>query len=275
MTVKKDLMELVEKVAQHHDLPAVSQVYLPEPTPAPDKHTEFGVVALDDDSAGLYYAWLGESQYGMQERFSLDALIGQSPMKLVEYFESEHEADCSLGLAAINAITQSVFKQNAYVPDTAVNSIGALDIAIDDHLGMVGYFPALVKNLREKQIRLTVIEKKSQFAEKNNLIEVTNETGKLRCCNKVIITASTLLNDSIDEVLGYTSNAETIVVLGPTAGFFPEPLFERGVSAVGGSGIGNPRLAIKQLKAGLGLGDTSYKYLISSKKYPGIRRFLG
>lgn len=275
-TVKQDLITLVQTLSQSIELPAIKRIYLPEPQMGPDRHTEFGVIVLDDGAAGLYYAWLGsEGQKGMANRFELDSMLGQNPVCLLEYFDNQNEAESSLGLAAINAITQSLFRQHHYVPDTAANSMGALEITDDDHIGMVGYFPSLVKRLSEQGVRLTVIEKKSQFAEQGERLNVTPDLEALTGCNKVMITASTLLNDSIDEALSMTKMAQTVVVMGPSAGFFPDPLFERGVTAVGGSGILDADIMIERLKNNQGLGDMATKYLIKRAEYPGTKTLAG
>ena len=48
MTVKAELLNLVETVAEQVDLPPVDWVYIPEPDPGPGRHTEFGIVTLLD-----------------------------------------------------------------------------------------------------------------------------------------------------------------------------------------------------------------------------------
>ena len=153
--------------------------------------------------------------------------------------------------------------------------MGELDIRPDDHLGMVGYFPSLVRQLNEQNVRVTLIEKKAKFVESHSKIEVSLDPKKLGSCNKVLSTATILLNESIDEVLEYTQKAEVMVVVGPTAGFFPDPVFNRGVSAVGGAEIVNIELAISRLKNEEGLGDSAGKYIIRKNEYPGSAVFFG
>ena len=89
-----------------------------------------------------------------------------------------------------------------------------------------------------------------------------------------MITASTLLNNSIDEVLEYSRAAQRRVMIGPTAGFFPDPLFERGISAIGGSEISSPEMARQRLSANLGLGESVRKFLLSAPDYPGLDRMM-
>ena len=270
MSVKDELLDLVENMAGCIDLPPVEWVYIPEPDPGPGRHTEFGIVTLRDGCAGLYYAWLGASQKGMGSRYVPDGFRGSCPVELARFFSREDEADRSLGLAAINAITRHVFGNAGFTPGDAPDSMGILDIAADDQIGMVGYFPSLVKRLRADGIRLTVVEKKPQFHKRQHNFLVSADMQTLDSCNKVMITASTLLNDSIDEVLEFSLGAEKKVMIGPTAGFFPDPLFARGISAIGGSEIRNPEQARRRLSANQGLGESARKFLISTPDYPGL-----
>ena len=274
MSVKTELLGLVETVAESIDLPLVDWVYIPEPDPGPGRHTEFGIVTLRDGSAGLYYAWLGASQKGMGNRYESEQFSGKYPVELARYCAGDDEADCSLGLAAINAITRHVFRKAGFTPMDAPDSMGILDINAADHVGMVGYFPSLVKRLRNSGIKLTVIEKKPQFHKRQENFLVSADPRTLEGCNKVMITASTLLNNSIDSLLDYTRQAQRRVMIGPTAGFFPDPLFTRGIAAIGGSEIRFPDLARQRLSTNQGLGGSARKFLLSAPYYPGLERMM-
>ena len=270
MTVRAELLNLVEAVVEQVELPPIDWVYIPEPDPGPGRHTEFGIVTLRDGSAGLYYAWLGDSQKGMGSRYEPDEFKNRNPAELARYCARDDEADCSLGLAAINAISRHVFRKAGFTPGDAPDSMGILDIAASDHVGMVGYFPSLVKRLRNNGTRLTVIEKKPQFHKRQDNFLVSADMQTLDGCNKVMITASTLLNNSIDEVLEYSHGAQKKVMIGPTAGFFPDPLFARGISAIGGSEIRSAEQARQRLSANQGLGESARKFLLSARDYPGL-----
>jgi uncharacterized protein len=273
-SLKSELIHLCERAARTLDLPLISRVYMPEPRPAADKDTEFGIVVLEDGSAGLYYAWMGAAQAGMNERYAAREFAGMEPIELAQLFLADNEADRSIGLAAINAISQFTFRKTNYILNRVSNSMGELNAVLGDHIGMIGYFPSLVTRLREQKVRVTVIEKKTAFIQKEDLVEVTLDINALKRCNKVLSTATVLLNDSVDELFEHTRNAETLVMLGPTAGFFPDPFFERGVSSIGGSSIIDADKAISGLSYDKGLGDNANKYIINKSDYPGLDAML-
>lgn len=274
MSIKTDLLALVEHAANQVTIPAIAHAYIPEPNPGVAKHTEFGILALADGSAGLYYAWLGASQRGMSGRFSESWLCGQDATAVAAHYANTDEAECSIGLAAISAITQSIYRRAGYDPESAPDSAGALDARDTDHVGMVGYFPPLIANLRERRMRLTVIEQRQDLVQRDGNFEVTLDASRLGACNKVLVTAATLLNDTIEDVLAYTLDAERVVVIGPTAGFFPDPLFARGVTDVGGTWIIDPEAAITRLRAGDQMGGSVRKILVRRDRYPGFKAML-
>ncbi len=274
MGVKSELLGWIDQVAAVITLPVITDLYLPEPQPHAGSPTEFGVVVLADGMAGLYYAWLGDVQKGMNARYHTADYRGQSPLALAGLFASTDMADCSLGLAAINAISQSVFKSLRVPLIAATDSFAHLDLQAGDHVGMVGYFPSLVERLQQAQIRLTIIEKKARFLKFQGAFEISDDPGRLAGCNKICTTAATLLNDSMDEILAHASGAEEIIVIGPTAGFLPDPLFARRVSALGGMQINNAGRAIANLKAGRGLADAASKYVLSQRHYAGLPKLL-
>ena len=59
---RRSLIAQVEQTVQGFTLPAVTLAYVPEPRREQTGEVEFGVIGLADGSAGLYYAWLGETR---------------------------------------------------------------------------------------------------------------------------------------------------------------------------------------------------------------------
>lgn len=275
MRILTELLGLTRQIAASFQVPCIRRVYIPDPRPHENRHTEFGVVELEDGSAGLYYAWLGDSQKSMVRHFHPEEFSGETPDKMIDLLENDNDADRSLGMAAVNAITHSFWRRSGYRPQTAGDSMGALAPDAGDHIGMVGYFPSLVDRLRNQGARVTVIEKKTRFADADDgMITVTGSPEYLKPCNKILCTASTLLNDSIDEILANCEHAETIVVVGPTAGFLPDPLFSRNVTALAGTEVLDAAATIDNLRNDRGLADSTRKYLIRRDDYPGTEILL-
>ncbi len=272
--LREELIALTRTVVAKRPPPPISRVYLPEPRPSPDKNAEFGVIGLADGSAGFCYAWLGESQRGLSARVDLRELLQTDPADLIARYAGDDDIDRSLGLAAINAISQSVLAGGGYDVDEHSNSLANLAFRPDDHVGVVGYFPSLIDKLRQDGLRLTVIERKPKFVCRAPRFEVTLDKSKLKRCSKVLATGAMLLNDTFDEVLACCRTAEIVAVVGPTASCLPDPLFARGVDIVGGTRCVDLAGLIERAKNGRSFGATARKYTIRADAYPGIDQLL-
>jgi uncharacterized protein (DUF4213/DUF364 family) len=262
LSLRAELLSHAQQVAARGALPRISRVYIPEPRPDPGRDAEFGLIQLEEGSCGLYYAWLGASQTGMSERFNLREIVNQDPLAVADYYLADDEAARSIGLAAINAITACEWRRTHFTPRLAVNSFG-IELEPGDHLGMVGNFPSLVRQAQARGARVTVLERKAHMISRDSHCEITLDASALRDCRKVIVTAATLINDSLDEVLLHLRDDAYVVVIGPTAGCFPQPLFSRGIKAFGGIRVLDPDLAYARLRAGQRIGDAAERFLLT------------
>ncbi|MEM7543683.1 MAG: DUF364 domain-containing protein, partial [Pseudomonadota bacterium] len=227
MSVSRELLGLCRRADAALTLPKVSVLAIPEANPTVGGAPEFGMVGLEDDCAGLYYAWLGDTQKNMPAKFAETPFIGQSPLHLAALLESNDEADRSLGIAAVNAITRFVYRRAAFQEPAATSSVGGIDLGKTAHLGMVGNFPSLVAQAGKRGIRVTVIERKTHMLRKDGDLEITADLDALKLCDAVILTGSTLINDSLDDVLAAMPVGARVTMIGPTCGFFPDPLLAR------------------------------------------------
>ncbi len=270
MSVCSDLLALAEQVGDLIDIPTVRQLFLPEPAIDADKDAEFGVVELDGGATGLFYAWLGDSQQGMNERFAMEKFVGKDALEVARYLAGKDDVSRSIGLAAINAISQHAFNVGGIALDEASDSMAGMALHDQDRLGMVGNFPSIVRQARSQNIPVTVVERKRHMLRSEPGLTITLDQLELGGCNKIICTAATLINNSIDDMLPYCTHADAVAVIGPSASFFPEPLFERGVAIVGGTIVRDASRAISDQVLGRGLRAVSSRYVLSSHHYPGV-----
>ena len=119
-----------------------------------------------------------------------------------------------------------------------------------------------------------LIEKKEELIQTTDNWSVTLDPSKLRKCNKVLITGTTVLNETLDEILLNCINAEKASVIGPTTSFLPDPLFERGIDVIGGSYVVDSGSLKNAIEKNLRWGDSVRKYTIEKKNYVGYRDLL-
>ena len=156
-TLAKHLLALCDQAAATLPLPRVHHIYIPPTNPNFVKSRKFGLVVLADHSTGFFYNLLEVDRSGPIDNWPSDVL------ELASWFDHDDIARRGIGLGAISAITQHFFRATRFCPDQATNPMAGFAFSRSDHVGMIGYFPALVKKLRQMNIPLTVLELDEQF----------------------------------------------------------------------------------------------------------------
>lgn len=272
--IADDYLSIVDEIGKRIDLPKIERIFIPGVRDNPDKSAEFGAVILEDGSVGLMFMLLNETLEKIQDAFSFETFAGMNPIEVAQYFREENPLKRTLGLGAVNAIGQHVIRQSEFALDTETNSIASFNPTQQDRFGMIGYFPPLVERLRANSIDLTVIELKSELVERQGRFRVTLDPAALQQCNKVLCTSTMLLNDSIDAMLENCSSNAQIAIIGPSAGFLPDPLFQRGIETVGGNQVIDVEAFIDHCEKEEKWGSSSQKYCFHRASYPGYQALL-
>jgi uncharacterized protein (DUF4213/DUF364 family) len=273
-SVAYDLVDLVDRLAACVPLPAVRAVHLPPPAADGTRDGEFCAVELEDGSLGLSYVLLGDTLARLRAPGGLDTLTGMPAAALARRYADAQGVQRTLGFAAVNALTRHLFDRAGFEPPAAGGSIGDLDLQPGDHLGMVGLFPPLVKQVLATGSQLTVLELREDLAGAREGWQVTLDPAGLARCNKILSTSTVLLNDTLDELLERCRHAQRVALIGPGAGCLPDPLFARGVTSLGGSWVLDAEGFKAALRAGQPWGCFTRKFSLGREAYPGFERLL-
>jgi uncharacterized protein (DUF4213/DUF364 family) len=275
MTVAQELLLRLERFGQRAALPRVRALHLPPPATTPAKDGEFCALELEDGSIGLSYVLLDDTLARLRAGRGDPGLAGAGALEVARQYAGAGGVARTIGFAAVNALTACLFERAGFVPDETADSIGLLDPRAGDRVGMIGLFPPLVDRIVRSGATLTVVELKAHLAGAREGFRVTLDTGELRGCDKVLSTSTILLNDTVDRMLACCAGAGCLAVVGPGAGCLPDPLFDRGVTLVGGTRVVD-RVAFREaLRAGARWGQSARKYLIRRGDYPGFEALLG
>ena len=273
MNVVTDYLALVERIAAGLDLPAVSRVHIDTREEFTHNSSKFGAILLEDGSAGLTYVALEGARQALSGR-DVSRWSGKPVTELALLYAQNDIGDRVLGWAGINAISQHLFRRSGFELAESLSTLEILNPNSEDRFGMVGYFPPLVQKIRDLKLPLTVIELDPQWLQAGDRFEVTQDPGRLNRCNKIVCTGTVMINQSFDDLVGHMAHAEQVVMVGPTVGCLPDPLFHRGVTAVGGRSILDSEQFGRSWQAGLPWNDCSQRYLIDASSYPGLETLL-
>jgi hypothetical protein len=218
-------------------VPRVKALHLPPVLWDGKKDGEFCALELEDGSLGLSYVLLDGSLGDLANGLAAAELPGADALEIASGWLGGGLPARALGFAAVNALSRHLADRMGLVPPTAPDSVGGIDPQPGEHIGMVGLFPPLVRQVIARGARLTVLELRAELAGENAGFTVTLDPKALHACDKVLSTSTVLLNHTLDMVLANCHQARHIALIGPSAGCLPEVLFQAGVTTLGGTWI--------------------------------------
>jgi uncharacterized protein len=186
----------------------------------------YTAVALENGRCGLAYT-LHEKEYESCTVIAeAGTLAGRKASELIAWMKQTDETACALGLAAANALIE--------IPQGAAESdiLDLLPVGPEDAVGMIGYFGPLVGTIRKRARALHIFERKP--IPELGVLPDSAAGDLLPQCQIVILSATTLLNHTIDGLLDSCKAAREVAVLGPSTPFLPEPFRKQGVTILSG-----------------------------------------
>jgi uncharacterized protein len=159
-------------------------------------------------------------------------LAGRSASEMLSMLgDSQSALARAVGLATANALLVD-YRQTPVIRDEIVS---ILDVTADDHVAMVGYFGPVVARLQKTGCRLDIVEIDAQH-DKNTLSPRQGRVA-LAACTIAIITGTTLINGTFEEVCTGLKGPRAAVLLGPSAPLCADVFSGTGITHVAGSRV--------------------------------------
>ena len=270
MSIMTDMRDMALGLAGRFAIPKVAGVAFPPFFPGGQPgDCEFMAMALEGGAGGISYVLIPDDCAAEYRALLPERFTGSRPERYAEEFGGSDPVRNMLGLAAINAICQQVMRLTGNTPGSAADSLGLMQLAAGDRVGMVGFFPPLLKYLKGADVELVIVEKNPGIIERYPKLPVTLDVKRLNGCNKVLCTGTAVQNGTLEEVLSHCSAAGHISVLGPTAGYFPDPLFARGVHVLGGRLVNDGPLLLELIGQRKPWGAATRKLCFEACHYEG------
>jgi len=271
MNLKHEFRKMVNELTARFTLPPIANIFFPSFYKGGQrKDAQFMAISLEGGATGISFVLLSDEKMEEYTALQPQAFVEKNPQEFALEFGNDDPIKEMISLASINAICQHVMRETNFAVDSATDSLGLLSVSARDRVGMVGLFFGLTKTIEKTGAELVVIEKKDQLIKKYPNLPITLDVTKLSTCNKILCTSTTILNNSLDEILAHCSPEAFVSIIGPTAGYFPDPLFARGVDVVGGRVVKNGTLFLKLLAERKRWGDATQRTCFQKETYVGI-----
>jgi hypothetical protein len=184
-------------------------------------------VRLDEGRMGLAAMLLHDLPSGCSVFPNAGRLAGSKTSSLlVNIIEGRGPLKKALGLAAVNAVLHTEFTEEER------DSLSIMKLMPADHVAMVGLFTPMIPKIEATGAKLTVIERNpARLA----VLDKKDSDRILKECTVAIITATTLLNDTLEEVLNGLGDPRHVAILGPSTPLLPEIFQGTPVHHLGGA----------------------------------------
>lgn len=268
--------QLAHQVIDSIDIPLVIGIHLPVLVEDAQKADEFGFVFLQDGSAGPFYTSLEDSLHELWRLYPDGSSLNCNISELIEYFQGNSHVRRAVALGAFNAMSQHVMKRAGFSPlDTAGNKdIKANQPQQGQKVAIVGYIRPMVERLLAKGIEVMVLELNPARVDLQPGLLLSTDPADLLKYDSIICTASTLINDSLGDILQYKHESAQLSLIGPSGSGLPDVLFSHGVDDVGGFHFDDMGALHEALDKQESWGHAGEKYQLRVENYPGVDKLL-
>jgi uncharacterized protein (DUF4213/DUF364 family) len=195
-------------------------------------------VMLEDGSCGLAYTFRNKLGNCCGILDVAGRLIGMDAGELITWAKENDRLKAAIGLAAINAIMNDPGKSW----DTG-NVLAAFTLHESDTFGMVGEFHPILEKVKTMTKNIYVFEQ--NVPEDSGLYPSETIPLYLPKCDIVVLTATSIINHTFDEVSSYCKNAKEVCLVGPSTPLCPEIFKKYNITLVAGSVVKNPELILQ------------------------------
>ena len=187
-------------------------------------------VKLADNRMGLAAVLRAELAPGCSVLDNAGRLAGLPSSFFLQYLiNGQNPLEKALGLAAANALLVPV---DSLVFSEDKDSIELMNLTSQDKVAMVGFFKPLVSRIKQSGAELSIIEKDTS---RGNILDQKNRIKILKECTVAIITATSLLNNTMEQVLNELEDPRHVLILGPSTPLCMEVFQGTPVCHLGGS----------------------------------------
>ncbi|SMC78007.1 Putative heavy-metal chelation [Desulfocicer vacuolatum DSM 3385] len=272
MAMKDEFRKIITTLADRFSVPPIDKMFFPPLyRGGQPRNAEFMAMGLGQGAAGISFVLIGDATGAdLYNKLHPDQFIGKDPVAFALEFGSDDPVKEMISLAAINAISHFAMVKMGVEVDSTSDSLGLLNLCAGDRIGMVGLFMPLMGAIKKTGADLVILEKKPELKEKFPRLNITLDPRELKTCNKVLCTSTTILNNSLDNIMTHCDPGAFVSIVGPTAGYFPDPVFARGVDVVGGRVVKDSELFFQLLEQGKKWGDATEKVCFQKSTYRSV-----
>ncbi len=206
----------------------------------------YTAVLLENNQAGVAYTFHSKMIGGCTVFKGLRPLAGRAACELLELFDSADSIESAVALATSNAVSNT-FTEESLEGDI----LDFLELQSNDRVGMVGYFAPLVPLIKKRASSLVIFEQVERSGD--STLPENDAYRLLPECQVALLTATAILNNTIESLLDVAGSCREVVVLGASTPLIPEAFDRTPVTALSGVAVLDPLEIMRIVSEGGGM----------------------
>jgi uncharacterized protein (DUF4213/DUF364 family) len=202
-------------------------------------------------------------------------LRGRPALDLAKEALGDNGIRRAVGIAAMNALAETCWRRRPH-PETelrlGIDAFDATEIRPGDKVVVVGAFVPFLRELKRRRQPFLVLEQDPATLKADELpfFRPAEQAGSVVPeADVLLITGTTLINDTLEELLCLAKPAARVTMVGPTVSLLPDAFLRRGADILGTVRITAPDEFLETLAEG----GSGYHFLgRSAQKVVLVRR---
>jgi uncharacterized protein len=205
----------------------------------------YTAVATDDGGTGIAYTDPGGSHCGSMKNDYRD-FEGLEAVELLSCIKDTRPLFRSMALALVNALNHAYSLELPEDPTDAA-WMDVLGIGQGTRLAMVGFFRPLMQKLADRGAQVEVLDHGQGIGDRAAFYKKLETWA-----DALILTSTSILNSSTEEVLGRISPSVKVAMLGPSTPMTPEAFRYLPVRILAGTVVLDQNAVLKAIRHGAG-----------------------
>ena len=205
----------------------------------------YTTVITDDGGMGIAFTYPNNRHCSPIKRDYRD-YEGQPAIELLAQIKSPEPLRRSMGLALVNALN---YRHACGLPGDSTDGIwmDGFGIGRETRVAMVGFFRPLMKTFKDRGALVEVLDDLQGVGERGDFYKKLNGWAEV-----LLLTATSILNDSTEEVLGRLAPGAKVVMLGPSTPMIAEAFSHLPVRILAGTVPVDKTAVLKAVRHGQG-----------------------
>jgi len=206
----------------------------------------YTAVMLGDGRTGVAYTFREKADGCCSVFNGIRPLSGRPAADLLALLSSPDVIEAGVGLACANALANR--DQTGHLEGDALEHLG---VRPEDDVAMVGHFGPLIAALQARAHSLTIFER---VAEPSGLLRPQEEAAAgLSRCQIALITATSIINHTVDSLIEAARNCREVVLLGASTPLLREAFEATTVTMLSGVVVKEPDGVLRVVSEGGGM----------------------